>query len=86
MLDKGPTWHGTALGWPSSVSSCISKIPLISTRFCGVKLVTEGTEFIFFGCVDVQSDGTAFDWYPAPDGTFFDGHSDAAWSLSLCGL
>ena len=48
--------------------------------------VTAGTEFILFGCVDVQSDGTAFHWYPAADGTFINGHSDDAWSLSLCGL
>ena len=38
ILETGPIWHGTALGWHSSVGSDIVKIPLISTRFCGVKV------------------------------------------------
>ena len=35
---SGPTWHGTALGWHSSLQNKISKIPVVSTRFCGVRL------------------------------------------------
>ena len=38
ILQQGPVWHGTALGWHSSISSNIIKLPVISTRFCGVKL------------------------------------------------
>ena len=38
ILNTGPTWHGTALGWHSSVNSFVTKLPIVSTRFCGVKL------------------------------------------------
>ena len=38
ILQQGPVWHGTALGWYSSISSNITKFPVISTRFCGVKI------------------------------------------------
>ena len=37
ILTSGPTWHGTAIGWHSSISSSITKMPIISDRFCGVK-------------------------------------------------
>ena len=37
MLESGPTWHGTALGWAKQSDKFISKVPIISERFCGVK-------------------------------------------------
>ena len=36
ILRCGPTWHGTAIGWPTSVNTKVTKIPVISERFCGV--------------------------------------------------
>ena len=36
-LQAGPTWHGTALGWPSSIDTYVSKLPIVSERFCGVQ-------------------------------------------------
>lgn len=37
MLDSGPTWHGTAIGWAKNIDKYVSKVPVISERFCGVK-------------------------------------------------
>ena len=35
-LQSGPVWHGTALDWDKSVDKNITKVPIISERFCGV--------------------------------------------------
>ena len=43
ILQKGPVWHGTAIGWHSSVSSHVITIPVVSTRFCGIKLNYNGS-------------------------------------------
>ena len=40
ILKSGPTWHGTAIGWPISVNTKVVKVPVICERFCGV-LYTE---------------------------------------------
>ena len=48
ILETGPTWHGTALGWHNSVSSYISKLPIISTRFCGIKLKHENLDILSY--------------------------------------
>ena len=37
MLEGGPTWHGAAIGWHESIAKFITKIPIISERFSGVK-------------------------------------------------
>ena len=37
---SGPIWHGTALGWHSSFSSSIKPLPIISTRFCGIRMTS----------------------------------------------
>ena len=37
ILQSGPTWHGTALGWKKSLEKFVNKLPVISERFCGVK-------------------------------------------------
>jgi hypothetical protein len=37
ILQSGPVWHGTALGWSSSIDTFITKIPVVSDRFCGVQ-------------------------------------------------
>ena len=36
ILQRGPTWHGTAIAWNNKVDSKIKSIPVISERFCGV--------------------------------------------------
>ena len=37
MLEAGPTWHGTALGWAEDAGKHVTKVPIVSERFCGVK-------------------------------------------------
>ena len=37
MVESGPTWHGTALGWNQNIDKHISRLPVISERFCGLK-------------------------------------------------
>ena len=39
MMLSGPTWHGSALGWPSSIDTHVTKFPVVSERFCGVQYV-----------------------------------------------
>ena len=43
VLETGPTWHGTALGWAEDIDKYVSKIPVISERFCGVKYQDNAT-------------------------------------------
>ena len=39
LLQSGPVWHGTALGWRKTATKHVTKLPVISDRFCGVKYV-----------------------------------------------
>ena len=48
LLKSGPTWHGTALGWHTSFSSHVSKLQVVSTRFCGIKLKNDEVEIIAY--------------------------------------
>ena len=48
ILETGPTWHGTAIGWPSSLSSNVEKFPVVSTRFCGLKMKISDVEIIAY--------------------------------------
>ena len=48
LSQKGPVWHGTALGWHSSFSSHIVKLPIVSERFCGVKLDNSNLNIIAY--------------------------------------
>ena len=47
-MKKGPVWHGTAIGWHSSLSSHIVRLPIISSRFCGVKLTHFNLEIVAY--------------------------------------
>ena len=42
-LQSGPTWHGTAIGWPLEANNHITKLPIVSTRFCGVSYQDENS-------------------------------------------
>ena len=44
VLQSGPVWHGTALGWNKSIDKFITKLPIISDRFCGVQYVDANTD------------------------------------------
>ena len=48
LLKSGPTWHGTALGWHTSFSSHVTKLQIVSSRFCGIKLQNEHIEIIAY--------------------------------------
>ena len=30
ILEPGPSWHGTAIGWPKEVDAKVTKIPIVS--------------------------------------------------------
>ena len=48
ILKTGPTWHGTAIGWHSSLSPNVQKLPIVSTRFCGLRLKICNIEIIAY--------------------------------------
>ena len=48
MLQSGPTWHGSAIGWDESIDKHISKLPVISERFCGVSYSDKQTSIIAY--------------------------------------
>ena len=48
MLESGPTWHGTALGWNGNIDNHISKLPVISERFCGVNYSDKQTNILAY--------------------------------------
>lgn len=37
LLQADPVWHGTAIGWPSRIDRCVSKLPVVCDRFCGIE-------------------------------------------------
>ena len=43
ILEAGPVWHGTALGWEKKINDKVTKIPIASNRFCGVKFSDQNT-------------------------------------------
>ena len=47
-LQSGPVWHGTALGWDKSVDKNITKLPIISERFCGIIYDDLGTKILAY--------------------------------------
>ena len=36
MLTSGTAWQGTTIGWSSEIDKFVTKLPVISDRFCGV--------------------------------------------------
>ena len=44
MLEAGPTWHGTAIGWAKDADKHVSKVPVVSERFCGLKYSDKATD------------------------------------------
>ena len=37
LLQAGPTWHGTGIGWAMSIDKYVFKLPIVSDRFCGIQ-------------------------------------------------
>ena len=39
LLETGPIWHGSALGWDKIIDSYIYPLQIVNEKFCGVKYV-----------------------------------------------
>ena len=37
LLNAGPVWQGTAIGWSMDIDMHVTKLPVISERFCGIQ-------------------------------------------------
>ena len=37
LLQPGPVWHGTAVGWSMSIDMCVIRLPISSDRYCGIQ-------------------------------------------------
>ena len=37
LIQPVPVWHGTAIGWPSSVDRHVSSLTVVNERFCGIQ-------------------------------------------------
>ena len=48
LCNPGPVWHGTALGWLSSINNKVSKLQIVSERFCRIKINTDNLEILAF--------------------------------------
>ena len=48
LQNSGPVWHGTAIGWHSSISNNVSKLQIISSRFCGINIKINKKEILAF--------------------------------------
>ena len=36
LLTTGAIWHGTAIGWDIDIDNFVTKLPVVSERFCGI--------------------------------------------------
>jgi len=48
LENTGPTWHGTALAWHSSMSKYVKLLPLTSTRHCGIMITKENLNILAY--------------------------------------
>ena len=50
VLETGPVWQGTAIGWSMEIDKFVCKLPVISDRFCGVQYtdVQTDTQFLAY--------------------------------------
>ena len=48
LSHSGPTWHGTALGWHTSLTNKVTKLKFTSSRFCGIKIEIKGIDILAF--------------------------------------
>ena len=48
LQNSGPVWHGTAIGWHSSISNNVSKLQITSSRFCGIRINVNNKDILAF--------------------------------------
>ena len=48
MLTPGTAWQGTTIGWSADIDSFVTKLPVISDRFCGVAYSDKQTSLLSY--------------------------------------
>ena len=48
IINPEYTWHGTALGWSFEVDKFVTKLPIISDRFCGILVEKGHSKALFY--------------------------------------
>ena len=48
MLTPGTAWHGTAIGWPADIDPFVTKLPVVSERFCGIAYSQNGVRILSY--------------------------------------
>ena len=48
MLTPGTAWQGTTIGWSSEIDKYVSKLPIISERFCGIYYSNQATHLLAY--------------------------------------
>ena len=48
IAKPGFTWHGTAIGWSKDIDKYVSRLPVISERFCCISFKNSNTTVLFY--------------------------------------
>ena len=48
MLTPGTAWQGTSIGWSYEIDKYVSKLPIISERFCGISYTNQATHILAY--------------------------------------
>ena len=48
MMTPGTAWQGTSIGWSSEIDKHITKLPIVSERFCGVNFTNKDTHILAY--------------------------------------
>ena len=46
MLTPGTAWQGTTIGWLSEIDKYVTKLPIVSERFCGISFSNQDTHIL----------------------------------------
>ena len=48
MLTPGTAWQGTAIGWSVEIDKFVTKLPIISERFCGISYKNQADHILSY--------------------------------------
>ena len=48
LLKSGTAWHGTTIGWKEDIDKQITKLPIVSERFCGIHYSSQQNNFLAY--------------------------------------
>ena len=48
MLTPGTAWQGTTIGWLSEIDKYVTKLPIVSERFCGISFSNQDTHILAY--------------------------------------